>query len=725
MFEAMSLDELRDTCRQYKLDDRGDKKQLIERVQAFRAKGRRFEASKPPKVAYHPNVRCRRGDGCTCSDGGGPVIVGPMYRVGEVCVCEGAASEEEKKANNPVEPAKNNYDLPLKGFDLRSWHGADILGLRGADGRLALNGAILCGVDLTRAELRGANLEDAQLQGVDLRGAQLQGVNLCFAQLQAAILGGAQLQGAHLAYAQLQGADLSGARLQGAWLMGAQLQGANLWGAHLSMLRKGFPLPKEGSPRETEATEEAKPTRLDDANLSVLSKGGNCQRLGQSVIVSDAAVPTNLTDAKASGAIFTKADLSGATFAGAYLTGANLTHANASGANFNGAELTDAITTGATLKDVTLKETKFATHEPPERPASGALSGPWRVNTLFGGVARAAIAAADDDDDDDSDDDSEEEEDKDESPPVEDKMEEALNDFMSKLATASQEFMHTVDGAFDKVEKLLKDSLLETKASGVPPHATRLSRTADSVLADLLRKKLETANDKQAAILEILSTHVVSPLFDKHLPKVLDDAVQLMLQQVTEVNGAASATINAGANATANTAANFAEAAVAGCQLQKQLLEAFKKQVLGAGKAALMKRLKPIVCKFAGAVFSTKGRTVLDEEVALMQPKDSAACLVQELWKILRASLEAQARCTAAVYYHAGSTPQQRPYINKILPYIAMSFVYLPVHFVLLVTMCTCCDAGEGWHHLLRKGAAREGGQVGAANGGAPQHTRG
>ena len=44
----------------------------------------------PPKVAYHPNVRCRRGDGCTC--GAGPVIVGPMYRVGEVCVCEGAAS---------------------------------------------------------------------------------------------------------------------------------------------------------------------------------------------------------------------------------------------------------------------------------------------------------------------------------------------------------------------------------------------------------------------------------------------------------------------------------------------------------------------------------------------------------------------------------------------------------------------------------------------------------
>ena len=62
----------------------------------------------PPKVAYHPNVRCRRGDGCTC--GVGPVIVGPMYRVGEVCVCEGAASEEEK-AKGPVEPAVD--DAPV------------------------------------------------------------------------------------------------------------------------------------------------------------------------------------------------------------------------------------------------------------------------------------------------------------------------------------------------------------------------------------------------------------------------------------------------------------------------------------------------------------------------------------------------------------------------------------------------------------------------------------
>ena len=49
------------------------------------------------------------------------------------------------------------------------------------------------------------------------------------------------------------------------------------------------------------------------------------------------------------------------------------------------------------------------------------------------------------------------------------------------------------------------------------------------------------------------------------------------------------------------------------------------------------------------------GSAVHDEEQALMQPQEVAACLVQELWQTLRASLEAQARRppphTAAAHY--------------------------------------------------------------------------
>ena len=65
----------------------------------------------PTKVAYHPDVRCQRGGG-----GKGPVIVGPMYRVGEGYVCEEKATDEEK-ANGPVEPANDEWGVPVEGFD--------------------------------------------------------------------------------------------------------------------------------------------------------------------------------------------------------------------------------------------------------------------------------------------------------------------------------------------------------------------------------------------------------------------------------------------------------------------------------------------------------------------------------------------------------------------------------------------------------------------------------
>ena len=51
------------------------------------------------------------------------------------CVCEGAASAEEK-AHGPVEPAEDMFGNPLEGLDLRGWEEADILGLCGADGKL-------------------------------------------------------------------------------------------------------------------------------------------------------------------------------------------------------------------------------------------------------------------------------------------------------------------------------------------------------------------------------------------------------------------------------------------------------------------------------------------------------------------------------------------------------------------------------------------------------------
>ncbi len=92
--------------------------------------------------------------------------------------------------------------------------------------------------DLNGADLRWANLHDADLYGADLNGADLRwanlrGANLHDADLYGADLYGADLRGANLRCADLRGANLNGADLYGADLYGADLRGANLYGADL------------------------------------------------------------------------------------------------------------------------------------------------------------------------------------------------------------------------------------------------------------------------------------------------------------------------------------------------------------------------------------------------------------------------------------------------------------------------------------------------------------
>src|SRR6266849_2197986 len=111
-----------------------------------------------------------------------------------------------------------------------------------------LEGAVLIGATLRKADFTAANLKGARLESADLRGAkfgcelsvpkgpycaQFHGARLNGAQLQGASLHSAELQGASLNSAQLQGAILSDTHLQGASLNGAELQGAYLGGAHL------------------------------------------------------------------------------------------------------------------------------------------------------------------------------------------------------------------------------------------------------------------------------------------------------------------------------------------------------------------------------------------------------------------------------------------------------------------------------------------------------------
>jgi len=77
------------------------------------------------------------------------------------------------------------------------------------------------------------NLSRAQLQGADLWGAQLQGAHLEGGQLQSARMTGAQLTGAHLTASHLQGAYLSLAQMREALLEYAELEGATVFATAL------------------------------------------------------------------------------------------------------------------------------------------------------------------------------------------------------------------------------------------------------------------------------------------------------------------------------------------------------------------------------------------------------------------------------------------------------------------------------------------------------------
>jgi uncharacterized protein YjbI with pentapeptide repeats len=94
-------------------------------------------------------------------------------------------------------------------------------------------------LDLSNADIAGANLREAKLQGANFYQANLQGADLTKAQLRGADLGNTNLQQAHIIEANLQGAILTEANLKGAFLnrtnlQEADLMGAKLQGAHLS-----------------------------------------------------------------------------------------------------------------------------------------------------------------------------------------------------------------------------------------------------------------------------------------------------------------------------------------------------------------------------------------------------------------------------------------------------------------------------------------------------------
>jgi Pentapeptide repeats (8 copies)/NACHT domain len=105
--------------------------------------------------------------------------------------------------------------------------------LRSEIGPLDLTGANLTGADLAQLNLTGANLTATNLYGADLANANLTGAVLTRANLTKANLQGARLLQTNLTGANLSGADLAYASLNGAVLTGADLNGANATSADL------------------------------------------------------------------------------------------------------------------------------------------------------------------------------------------------------------------------------------------------------------------------------------------------------------------------------------------------------------------------------------------------------------------------------------------------------------------------------------------------------------
>lgn len=159
-------------------------------------------------------------------------------------------------------------------------------------------------VNLSGAELKGADLAGVLFSRLNLGSSFFQGANLSQAYLSLSSMREVNFNGANLSGAIIRGSDLTEAQLENANLSNANLQGSNL-----------------------------KDSNLRNANLTnAYLRGGGGHPLRKDYINDKPPEPANLF-----GADLTNADLRGAD-----LDGVDLTHARLFGANFQGANFRDA-----------------------------------------------------------------------------------------------------------------------------------------------------------------------------------------------------------------------------------------------------------------------------------------------------------------------------------------------------------------------------------------------
>lgn len=161
-------------------------------------------------------------------------------------------------------------------------------------------------LDLSRVNMRAANLNNAALSGANLSNADLSGANASYAILNGANFSGANLSNADLSGANLNKANFSGANLHEAKLWFSDLSGTNLNGVDLRQIN------------------------LFQVNLSKAN------------LIDSNLCGTKLSRANLSNAALCDADLSSADLDGANLYRANLLRVNLSQANLSGTDLRKA-----------------------------------------------------------------------------------------------------------------------------------------------------------------------------------------------------------------------------------------------------------------------------------------------------------------------------------------------------------------------------------------------
>lgn len=190
---------------------------------------------------------------------------------------------------------------------------------------------------LARANLSGANIQNASFVGATLAGAKFCGCNLSNTNFEGADLSGANLSDTQLSGTVFADANLTGAKLDGAKLYDADFKDANLTDARIEKIELAFGM------LSGETDDVVLPLLQEKISRAVSSHEIWLKTAGAS------GKRAEFVSQKLSGIDFSKRNLTGVRFKNSILNDTNFGSAKLKLANFSGAKLQDSYFEGADL----------------------------------------------------------------------------------------------------------------------------------------------------------------------------------------------------------------------------------------------------------------------------------------------------------------------------------------------------------------------------------------